>query len=248
MEPFNWTCRFCGQATTITDPNYSEGSSKICADNSVHGTVSLTHIALACPNNDCRQLTLAVHLRSFTWENSSRIDGEIIHSWPLLPKSKAMVLPEYIPKSIREDYEEACLILRDSPKASATLSRRCLQGIVRDFWKLPKNKMGNLASELEYIKDKVDADTWVEIGAIRSAGNIGAHMEKDVNFVVDVDVGEADLLIKLIETLISEWYVQTHKRKERTNKAKELVKKKEAEIAEAKAASRAANENKDKTS
>lgn len=33
---------------------------------------------------------------------------------------------------IAEDYREACLVLADSPKASAALSRRCLQHILRE--------------------------------------------------------------------------------------------------------------------
>ncbi len=36
-----------------------------------------------------------------------------------------------VPKVIAEDYNEACQVLSDSPKASAALSRRCLQAILR---------------------------------------------------------------------------------------------------------------------
>lgn len=42
------------------------------------------------------------------------------------PKSLAKQFPDYIPKAIRQDYEESCAIINLSPKASATLSRRCL--------------------------------------------------------------------------------------------------------------------------
>jgi hypothetical protein len=42
-------------------------------------------------------------------------------------------------------------------------------------------------------------------------GNIGAHMEADVNVIVDVEAGEAKLLIGLIETLVDEWYVARHR-------------------------------------
>src|SRR5713101_6516802 len=38
--------------------------------------------------------------------------------------SRAPVPPE-VPMGIVEDYKEACLVLADSPKASAALSRRC---------------------------------------------------------------------------------------------------------------------------
>jgi hypothetical protein len=40
-------------------------------------------------------------------------------------------IPPDLPDAIREDYEEACMVLSDSNKASAALSRRCLQAILQ---------------------------------------------------------------------------------------------------------------------
>jgi len=39
----------------------------------------------------------------------------------------------------------------------------------------------------------VDPLTWEAIDAVRKLGNIGAHMEKDINVIVDVDPEEAEL-------------------------------------------------------
>ena len=55
-------------------------------------------------------------------------------------------------------------------------------------------------------------------------GNIGAHMEKDINVIVDVDPNEAKLLIGLIETLVDDWYVTRHERKSRMEKLVDAVK------------------------
>ena len=41
-------------------------------------------------------------------------------------------------------------------------------------------------------------------------GNIGAHMENDINTIVDIDPDEANKLIKLIELLIEQWYINRH--------------------------------------
>ena len=49
---------------------------------------------------------------------------------------------------------------------------------------------------------------------MRSIGNIGAHMEKDINVIVDVEPTEAAALVKLIEYLIEDWYVNKHEREE----------------------------------
>ena len=53
------------------------------------------------------------------------------------------------------------------------------------------------------------------IDHVRSIGNIGAHMEKDVNLVIEIDPGEAQALIELIEMLFAEWYVARKAREER---------------------------------
>jgi len=104
------------------------------------------------------------------------------------------------------------LIKEHSPKASATLSRRCLQGIIRDFWGV---KPGRLVDEIEAIKEKTDGLTWEAIDAVRKVGNIGAHMEKDINLIVNVDTNEAELLISLIETLFQDWYVSREEKRKR---------------------------------
>jgi len=128
-----------------------------------------------------------------------------------------VTLPDYVPQAIKEDYGEACLIETKSPKASATLSRRALQGMIRDFWGV-KVKSNRLVDEIDAIEDKVDPSVWKAIDAVRKLGNIGAHMEADINVIVDVDPEEARHLIELIELLIEEWYVTRENRQQRIQK------------------------------
>lgn len=123
---------------------------------------------------------------------------------PIRPISSAKQFPDYIPEAIRNDYEEACAIMMLSPKASATLSRRCLQGMIHDFWGI---KEKNLNAEISTLKDKIPSDLWASIDALRQLGNIGAHMESDTNIIVDIDPGESYSLIQLIELLMKEWYI-----------------------------------------
>jgi hypothetical protein len=146
--------------------------------------------------------------------------GDIIHHWQLMPESEAKVLPDYIPKPVRDDYYEACRIRDLSPKASATLARRCIQGMVRDFWKISKP---TLKAEIDALEEKVDPDTWAGIDSVRSVGNIGAHMEKDINIIVDVESEEAQLLIGLVEQLIDDWYVDRENRRQRSESLKMLA-------------------------
>lgn len=122
----------------------------------------------------------------------------------IIPLSSAKIFPDYIPEQIRNDYEEACAILNLSPKAAATLARRCLQGMIHDFWNI---KLKNLNQEITSLKDKVTPTLWKALDSLRELGNIGAHMEADTNLIVDIDPNEAEKLIKLIERLMQDWYI-----------------------------------------
>jgi hypothetical protein len=74
----------------------------------------------------------------------------------------------------------------------------------------------------------VDGETWDAIDAVRKIGNIGAHMEADINVIVDVEPEEARLLIGLVETLVDEWYVTRHERKTRNSQLVALAQAKAA--------------------
>jgi hypothetical protein len=212
MSDFNWICPHCGRAVTISDERNSADSHTLDIGNAV-GRCTLRTVYIVCPNPECRQITLTAALyRSHIATNGyERLDDKM-QEWSLIPASASQQFPEYVPQAIREDYGEACLIRDLSPKASATLSRRCLQGILRDFWKV---KAGRLVDEIEQVEDKIDPITWDAIEAVRKLGNIGAHMERDINVIVDVDPEEAALLIGLVETLLKEWYVAREERKVR---------------------------------
>ncbi|MGB4589004.1 MAG: DUF4145 domain-containing protein [Clostridiaceae bacterium] len=124
------------------------------------------------------------------------------------PSSNARKFPDYVPGAILQDYEEACSIANLSPKASATLSRRCLQGMIRDYWSISGKK--NLYEEIEAIQDKIDPQVAKVLNGVRQLGNIGAHMEKAIDLIIDIDPNEAEKLIQLIEYLIEQWYIKRH--------------------------------------
>jgi hypothetical protein len=182
-----------------------------------------------CPNPKCKKYTLVASLfqaTSKTTPNGPKlVSSDRLQEWALIPLSDAKVFPDYVPAVIRTDYSEACAIKKLSPKASATLARRCLQGMIRDYWGITKAR---LIDEIEAIKDKVDPLTWQAIDAVRHIGNIGAHMEKDINVIIDVDSDEAGQLIGLIELLVKDWYVTRHERQERLRGIAELANVKKA--------------------
>jgi hypothetical protein len=211
MADFNWTCPHCERAVTISDGRITNDQHTLRIENAV-GRRSLVSTFIVCPNQECRRFTLTARLyESYNVRGEEHLTTKL-EEWDLIPTSKAKTFPPYIPQAILDDYREACLIRDLSPKASATLARRCLQGILRDFWQV---KAGRLVDEIEQIKNRVDPLTWAAIEAVRKIGNIGAHMEKDINVIVDVDPDEAELLIGLVETLLREWYVAREERQTR---------------------------------
>ena len=217
----NYTCPHCGRHTTITNPNQYSHWRKIDIEKSTQGDVGFGISAVTCPNKECQELVLVAHLTKARWLNGGwERSSSIIKTWQLLPESEAKVLPDYIPGPIQEDYYEACRIRDLSPKASATLARRCLQGMIRDFWGISKAR---LKDEIDALEEQVDPDTWSSIDAVRSVGNIGAHMERDINVIVDVEPEEAQLLIGLIEQLVEDWYVDRENRRVRSETLKALA-------------------------
>lgn len=173
---------------------------------------------IVCPNPECRKPIIDIEIKR-GFSNVKIYEKRLLPEY-LIKKQ----LPSYIPQQIINDYLEACSIVELSPKASATLSRRCLQGMIHDFWNIKKSR---LIDEISELKNNIPEDTWEAIDSLRKIGNIGAHMEKDVNVIVDVDPEEAAILISLIEMLFEEWYIARHNKEERMKKIKEIATVKE---------------------
>lgn len=229
-----WRCPFCHQYTSVQEADRLITDVPLTPDLGKH---RLRLEAQYCRNPECKQFALSATLfKTVSKERAvGHIQGvrteryiteDVISTWSLMPDSIAKPLPGYIPKPITEDYREACRISSLSPKASATLARRCLQGMIRNFFGITER---TLKLEIDAIAGKVDLATWQAIDAVRMVGNIGAHMEKDIDLIVEVDPEEAALLIGLIELLIEEWYVMRHERGLRVKAVTALAAKKREE-------------------
>lgn len=222
---FYWTCPTCGRHTTITETNECEKSFILhCAATPKSKSIEVTGHLIECPNTSCKAQTIRVDANYGTVGSngfylSAKGDPVGIGSFTFAPTTSQPLSP-YIPPQVAEDYNEAYLIKSLSPKASATLARRALQGMVRDFFQV--HNKGTLYAELEAIKDKCDEALYEAMMAVRSVGNIGAHPEKDVSLMVDVEPGEAETLLNLIHLLDQEWYVVRAERAERIAKMQAL--------------------------
>lgn len=225
---FSWQCPYCYHFSIIQEENLRTNTFALFKDTS-DDRVGIIYTAILFPNSDCKKVSLKVGFGKGHNRQYDFIIDEYLDVWTLRPESSAKQQPEYIPKTILNDYYEACLIRDKSPKASATLARRCLQGMIRNFWNITKSR---LIDEINSLEDRVTSDVWNAIVAVKDVGNIGAHMEKDVNLVIDVDPEEAQLLIELIEQLFKDWYVAKHDREIRMKALSDLAERKKAEKAQ----------------
>lgn len=217
----NWVCPYCGHAQVVSKDNYERHWADNINDRSEHGLVGSYVVSISCANEDCKKLTLSFGLTTAVRVDFDRQEGELIQAWPLLPESSAKPQPDYIPAHIVDNYNQACRIRDLSANASATMARRCLQGMIREFCGISEK---TLYAEIETLKKQVEdgkaapgvlPDVVDAIHSVREMGNIGAHMQGDINLIVDVESDEAQTLIELIELLFKEWYVAKHERERR---------------------------------
>ncbi|MGB3947975.1 MAG: DUF4145 domain-containing protein [Bacteroidia bacterium] len=161
-----------------------------------------------CPN--CRKNIL--FLRNFKWRS---IGGghhirEVISDFLIRPKiANRPPVPIEVPKEFASDYNEACLVLADSPKASAALSRRSLQHIIREKLGVKKK---DLFQEIQEVIDKgmLPTDLLESIDSIRNVGNFAAHPIKSQSTgeIVDVEPHEAEWNLDVLEMLFEYLFVR----------------------------------------
>jgi hypothetical protein len=229
---YEWTCPFCAKPQVATDANRERHHFSIEVGKSNLGNLVIVYVAIRCLS--CNELSLQTSIHETKVVHGNALPGAEKMKWRLLPESSAKPQPDFIPEPIRQDYVEACRIRDLSPKASATLARRCLQGMIRDFCGISKSRLIDEINELEKLVDDAKAPLGVTpesvdaIDNVRSIGNIGAHMERDVNTIIEIDPDEAQTLIELIETLLEDWYVARQTRAERFGNIAALRAKKEA--------------------
>lgn len=130
-----------------------------------------------------------------------------------------------IPKEVTDldviqDYHEACLTLEISVRASAALSRRCLQSILEK--NNPNLKSTQLNKQIEEVINTQNLPSSVTelLHAVREIGNISVHPIKNINSnaIIKTSLEEAELNLEVIESLFDYYYVMPAKNAERKNR------------------------------
>lgn len=132
------------------------------------------------------------------------------------PYRKSVAVPPEVPEKYTGDFREAVLVLDLSPTASAALSRRILQNILRYEFGIQHR---NLADEIDAFIAQPGIPSYLTsaVDAIRNIGNLAAHPLKNTNTgeVVPVEPGEAEWLIEVLSSLFDFKFIQPLKLQER---------------------------------
>lgn len=219
----SWVCPHCGTTATVQKVNLDMGSAGVVIDSAPDNEgIQIVWQAIRCPAKSCGKFVLDVQAHFGACEKNQyesrngKVRGDV--SRPVgagkfrFEPRVGKPLSRHAPQSVVNDYNEACLIKDLSPKAAATLCRRALQGMIRDFWGI---SMGTLAAELKAIEPQCDQALYTAMSSLRSIGNIGAHPERDINLIIDVEEGEVDALLGLLHILDIDWYVARAAKAER---------------------------------
>lgn len=169
-----------------------------------------------CPSPACGKFIIFLVQGDAVWSRPAGGGTGFLHLSPvnkrflIYPKgSSHHPVPLEVPPAFAEDYKEACLVLPDSPKASAALSRRNLQHILREVSKV---KPADLFNEIQEVIDSKTLPTYISetLDAVRVIGNFAAHPMKSqqTGEIIDVEVGEAEQNLDALESLFDFYFVQ----------------------------------------
>lgn len=175
-----------------------------------------------CPN--CRELLVTLRQGYYRWIDSG---PELLNSEGerfLYPPTKTIVADPLIPENYRTSYNEAQSIMRQSPKSSAALSRRLLQQLLRDEY---EHLQRDLSKQIDDFLQRSDIPKYImeEVDAIRNIGNFAAHPLKSSQSgeIVDVEPGEAEWCLEVLNDLLETTFVTPKKREMRRKELNEKL-------------------------
>lgn len=146
------------------------------------------------------------------------------------PREVAIPPEENMPENVKEIYEEASLILGDSPRASCALLRLALQELMKylkeniQIYNGLKNR--NISED---IKEIINIGNFYQeqkemleeaMNSIRLVGNKASHpSELDINDNSEI----ANILFEMINFIVGEIITKPKEREERLNKLKNAI-------------------------
>ncbi len=154
-----------------------------------------------CPS--CRQVVIAIEAVTFNEEQDTY---QVLWERLVVPPAAERYIPPEVPAHIAKDYREAAQVLPASAKASAALSRRCLQAVLREQGFA---RQSTLSEQIEAVLPDLPSYVAKQVDAIRVIGNFATHPIKDKRSgeIVEVEPGEAEWNLDVLDLLFDFYYV-----------------------------------------
>jgi hypothetical protein len=171
-------------------------------------------VAVKCPN--CEKAIISLDVMELIGTEFEPTEQFVVY--PLT--SGRSPIPQEVPENISRDYKEASLVLPFSPKSSAALSRRCLQTVLRNAG---GTKSRDLDKQIDEVLPHLPPYIAQNLDAVRHIGNFAAHEQKSqiTSLILDVEPGEAEWNLEILESLFDFYYVKPEiekRRREEINK------------------------------
>ncbi len=154
-----------------------------------------------CPN--CRHLVITLEELAPGFQGSGLIYEHTV--WPIT--SGRPPAPPAVPQSIADDFNDAALVYHFSPKASAALSRRCMQAVLMDRAHV---KAKDLSSQIAEVLGSLPPEIAENLDMVRQVGKYAEHpaKAKEPGIIVSVEPNEAEWNLDVLEALLDFYYVR----------------------------------------
>ena len=121
-----------------------------------------------------------------------------------------------VPEKYAGLYREASDALEVSPRASAALSRACLQMLLREYGGVKPDTLVNEIGQV-LASQSLPTELAETIGTIRIRGNYAVHPYKssEPGKIVDIEEGEAEWGLEILKDLFDHYITKPKERKER---------------------------------
>jgi hypothetical protein len=210
-------CPHCRTAAKFIKPSASD------PDGTSYGSISTQMFAASrketihvyssvCP--ECHKVIVVLE----KYDNK----GELLAENLVYPMNVTRLVPTEVPSHIAKDFLEAASVLPISEKASAALSRRCLQNVLTENGFKKKDLSNQIDDALPTLPKRIAEN----LDAIRNIGNFAAHplKQQSTGLVVDVEPEEANWNLDVLEELFDFYYVQPKRAEEKRKKLDEKLK------------------------
>lgn len=160
-----------------------------------------------CPNAECGRLIL--YLEAYNNSVNCSVMDVATGSFLIHPRTiPHQSIPQEVPLAFSVDWKEAWAVLPHSPRASAALSRLCLQNLLRQVARVMP---GSLYNEIEQVIGKGDLPPviveWL-LKLVQGAGFSGNIVEGErCAVVLPVTQGEAELMLDILSQLFEFYFL-----------------------------------------